>query len=125
VAVVLFLYFFKGSKGVKNFIPDPNRFKQEDPFNNANPADANLWHTQGQGLQLTIVNALDSKWYDYFYKAVSQWDNGTPDALTLKTETATPDSVCPPSNGVMKVCNGNYGDTGMFLSFFVFVAHSG
>lgn len=112
IAVGLFLYFYVGADKVGNFIGDPNQFHEEDPFNNANKEDANLWKTKGNvGLQLVIVNALDSTWQDYFFKAVGQWDAGTPDTLTLTTEDATPDSVCDAIDGKLKVCNGNYGAT--------------
>jgi hypothetical protein len=112
IAVALFLYFYLGADKVKDIIGDPSNFKQEDPFSNANKADANLWKTKGGvGLELVVVNALDSTWQDYFFKAVGQWDAGTPDALTLTTEDSTPDSVCNAIDGKLKVCNGNYGAT--------------
>jgi hypothetical protein len=112
IAVALVLYFYVGVDKIGGTLGDPNNFRQEDPFNNANKADANLWKTKGGvGLQLTIVNAVDSTWQTYFFKAVSQWDAGSPDALTLTTEDATPDSVCNAIDGKLKVCNGNYGAT--------------
>lgn len=111
VAVGVLLFFFSAGGEVGDFIPDPDRFRAEDPFNNANTADANLWRTKGDGLELTLINALDQEWYEYFYKAVDQWDSGSPDTLTLKTETADPESVCRPVNGKLKVCNGDYGET--------------
>jgi len=55
---------------------------------------------------------LDDDWHEYFDIAVQDWDNGTPDSLTLSTKLDTPDSQCSPVDGVMKVCNGNYGETG-------------
>ena len=89
-------------------------FRNEDPFNNANPEDANLWGITGTsngGLELMVVNALDTNWDEFFNTAVSQWDNGTPDALTLSTTIQEAQPACDAENGQMKVCNGNYGDT--------------
>jgi hypothetical protein len=111
-AAALLLYFFVGADDVKNFIPDPNQFRQEDPFNNANKDDANLWRTKGGvGLELVVVNALDDEWHPYFLTAVDEWDSGTPDTLSLTIENSSPDSTCNAIDGKLKVCNGNYGAT--------------
>ena len=65
------------------------------------------------GLTLKIVNALDTEWYTYFDVAVYDWDNGSPDALTLSSEVASaPDPDCAMIEGVLKICNGDYGNTG-------------
>lgn len=83
-----------------------------DPYLSDN--STNEWNTDGQnnGLRLTIVNALDDDWQVEFQSAVYDWENGDPDALTLTTSKVDVDSSCSPINGVMKVCNGNYGETG-------------
>lgn len=106
------LYFFVFSKGEDNWWNNPGIFGGEDPFNNANPEDANLWNTGNKsGLRLTIVSALDSVWVPFFNTAVQQWDSGIPDALELSIRTDNPQSVCDANRGVIKVCNGNYGAT--------------
>lgn len=106
------IYYFGGLQNVGDFIPDLDQFKEEDPFNNANIEDANLWRTKNRaGLELVVVNALEDRWLTYFTTAISQWDAGTPDTLTLTVETATPDSTCTAIDGKLKVCNGNYGAT--------------
>lgn len=73
-----------------------------------------LWvGTKGQGgLTLEVLNALDDSWQSFFQQAISDWDSGTPDALTLSTSQSTPESACEQVDGVMKVCNGDYGETG-------------
>lgn len=107
-ATALFLYFFLGVDEVGDF----DKFKEEDPFNSANRSEANLWRTNGKsGLEIVLVNALDTDWHNFFYTAVDDWNSGTPDTLTLLTETAEPDSVCEAIDGKIKVCNGNYGAT--------------
>jgi hypothetical protein len=93
-----------------------------DPFSgifgggtDANSTTGLLWrNTDGTGgLELEIVNALDERWYPYFEEAVNDWNTGEPDSLTLSTSKAdSPDSSCEPIDGLMKVCNGNYGGTG-------------
>ena len=94
-----------------DYLPDIELFHREDPFSNINPADANRWPNDGSGLELQLINALDTIWYDYFDLAVQEWDNGSPDALVLSTELAAPESGCSSVEGVMKVCNGDYGET--------------
>ena len=110
-AALLLLFFVFNPDEVKNFVPDPDEFKEEDPFNSANKGDANLWRTKGPGLELSVVNALDDIWHPYFFTAVDQWDKGIPDTLTLSIEDAAPDSTCDAIDGKLKVCNGNYGAT--------------
>ena len=92
-----------------------------DPFagfggtgTNTNATTGLLWpDTKGKGLELEIVNALDDRWTSYFAEAVADWENGDPDALVLTISVAkSPDSSCTPIDGKMKVCNGDYGDTG-------------
>jgi hypothetical protein len=70
------------------------------------------WGTSGfNGLNLVVENALEDKWTPYFTQYVSEWDKGSPDALTLTTTRVAVDSSCEPAIGVLKVCNGNYGNT--------------
>ena len=67
----------------------------------------------GHGLSLTIVNNLisGSDWDDYFNTYITEWDNGSPDAVTLKVRTMDYDPTCRGVLRAMKVCNGNYGPT--------------
>jgi hypothetical protein len=111
LAVGLLYWYFAGPDNLPDFIPDPEMFRQEDPFSSLNSTDANRWRNRGEGLELTVINALDTAWNDYFYKAVSDWDGGTPDSLNLQTQLSTPESVCKSLDGFIKVCNGNYGAT--------------
>lgn len=67
--------------------------------------------TRGHGLDMTMINALDAEWHKYFDDAVANWDNGQPDSLTLSSIQTAPDSKCSPVQGMIKVCNGNYGNT--------------
>jgi hypothetical protein len=92
---------------------NPDMFPIEDPFYglNSTSTDANRWRNTGVGLELTVINALNISWYDYFNKSVSDWDGGNPDSLNLQTQLNTPEPVCTSVDGVIKVCNGNYGAT--------------
>lgn len=94
-----------------DFIPNWEDFFHEDPFNATGPDDAPRWRNSGNGLNLEIVNALDERWNVYFDRAVQEWDAGNPDVLDLTTSASSVDSSCQAVEGVMKVCNGNYGDT--------------
>lgn len=62
------------------------------------------------GLHLTLLNALDDTWQDEFYDAVGDWSNSP--ALSLELEKVEVDYDCNRVDGVMIVCNGNFGDTG-------------
>lgn len=62
------------------------------------------------GLHLTLQNALDDTWQQEFKLAVADW-NESP-ALTLTTQRVAVDHSCEPVEGVMVVCNANFGDTG-------------
>jgi len=70
------------------------------------------WENGGNGLGLELLNALDDRWQEIYAVALSDWENGTPDSLTLTTKRVAVDNSCTPVDGVMKVCNGNYGETG-------------
>lgn len=102
-------YFTKGNAG--SFFPSPEDFRQEDPFSAQNSTTADRWRSKGQGLSLEVISALQDKWYPFFQVALSQWDNGAPDALTLTTSNSSYDYDCSPVNFKLKVCNGDYGNT--------------
>jgi hypothetical protein len=99
------------ASNIEAFLPDIELFHREDPFSKVNESAANKWKNDGSGLDLTLINCLDEQWYPFFEAAVDDWDNGSPDALTLATEVGTPESECSTVDGVMKVCNGDYGET--------------
>ena len=88
----------------------------EDPFENlyskTNPNKAYIWdnHLGSGGLNLTVVSALDSAWQPYFEEATLQWEAA--DALWLDVERAEYDYECTPQTKTLKVCNGDYGNTG-------------
>ena len=98
--------------GVLGNLTDWSGGFSNDPFLSDN--STTNWDNGGtcQGLSLTIYNALDAKWYPYFIKAVTQWDNGNPDALTLTTQNVSVDHSCSRVDGILKVCNNNFGRTG-------------
>jgi len=64
----------------------------------------------GGGLHLTLRNALDDNWQQEFEKAVADWQQS--DALVLSTERVAVDHTCGRVDGVMVVCNANFGATG-------------
>jgi hypothetical protein len=88
----------------------------EDPYAGIAGAGKNytidIWEgTNGfNGLTLTLQNALDSTWQEEFAAAVGDWQKS--EALTLTTIEVSVDNTCVKVDGVMKVCNGNYGATG-------------
>mmetsp|Transcript_13108 Transcript_13108/g.15399 ORF Transcript_13108/g.15399 Transcript_13108/m.15399 type:complete len:284 (+) Transcript_13108:125-976(+) len=65
------------------------------------------WDTNGK---VALVNALTNDWNSYFTQAMVDWEESN--VLTLSTTSVDPDEDCIPIKGKMKVCNGNYGNTG-------------
>jgi hypothetical protein len=71
----------------------------EDPFVGDN--STNVWvHANGNGLTLTLLNALDDSWQTEFSAAVSDWQEA--EALDLSTSRVDVDNACSPVDGVMK-----------------------
>ena len=68
-----------------NLTGDLGELWDVDPFVGDNSTSA--WRNNGKGLELELQNALDENWYQEFYMAVSDWEEGEPDALTLSTTT--------------------------------------
>ena len=62
------------------------------------------------GLHLTLMNALDDTWQQEFEDAIADWEKS--DALTLDPQRVDVDYDCNRVDGVMVVCNANFGETG-------------
>lgn len=100
------------------------RWLDSNPHGGDSPYDFNTWDTKEscRGLELRIINNLEEKWEPYFERAIADWESGEPDVLTLNVrrdslhdpiygKSSTHSSGCDPEQGVLKVCNGDYGDT--------------
>ncbi|KAL3791765.1 hypothetical protein ACHAW5_008760 [Stephanodiscus triporus] len=74
------------------------------------PWDNDYIERDNGGLHLTLQNALDDTWQAEFEIAVDDWRES--DALQLTTERVTVDNNCNTVDGVIVVCNANFGDTG-------------
>jgi hypothetical protein len=114
ISAVLLFSFFSG-KNV--YIPSngggiPNIY---DPYKGTGGTmPTSKWETYGDvGLKITVYNALSSEWHPYFTQALQNWAFGhTPTSLLLFTKELTTDSSCSSISNAIKVCNGDYGDTG-------------
>lgn len=80
----------------------------QDPFLSDNSTQ--VWANSGNGLSLVILDALEDRWTSIFETAVSDWQKS--DALTLYPKRVDVDYGCSRVQGKMKVCSGNYGNTG-------------
>lgn len=109
-AAVLNYYVF-GSTSLPGWMPTPEEFADEDPFQQKSPEETSRWRNNGEGVELTLLNALDKEWHPYFLVAVNEWDNGNPDSLTLNAQNIDPDYTCKVVDHVVKVCNGDYSAT--------------
>ena len=120
VGVVLYTYLGHGNfyiPGTNINVGNLGNVITHDPWEYGPHQNATLPQTywrvkQKEGLSMTILNALTPEWYDHFNAAISDWDNGTPDALTLTTQIVDADPNCEPVSGAIKVCNAQYGMTG-------------
>jgi len=110
LAAILY-YFVFSSEGLPQWAQTPEDFANEDPFRQQDPASTSRWRNRGTGIELNVLNALTEEWFGYFYQAVSDWDNGVPDTLTLKTTRVDADPSCRTVARALKMCNGNYGET--------------
>ncbi|KAL7466577.1 hypothetical protein ACHAXS_006861 [Conticribra weissflogii] len=120
VAALSFLIFLMvfGPK-TKNESLDPASWLPGWPDSDPNlgsVGENNVWDMRGEyrGLTLQVLNNLDaeSHWNEFFEAAVSDWDNGDPDAVTLYVRQGGDyDPECRAIRRAMKVCNGNYGPT--------------
>eukprot|EP00573_Skeletonema_grethae_P010686 CAMPEP_0201705912 /NCGR_PEP_ID=MMETSP0578-20130828/47236_1 /ASSEMBLY_ACC=CAM_ASM_000663 /TAXON_ID=267565 /ORGANISM="Skeletonema grethea, Strain CCMP 1804" /LENGTH=530 /DNA_ID=CAMNT_0048194251 /DNA_START=152 /DNA_END=1741 /DNA_ORIENTATION=+ len=116
VTLIVLVLIFGGPKAVI----DPNTWMPGWP-DGSNPNDVgkvgehNMWVADlvDNGLNLIVLNSLDrgSDWNDFFRESISDWDNGTPDSVTLKVRRVPKDPECTPVRRTMKVCNGDYGPT--------------
>lgn len=70
------------------------------------------WESGGNGLAVTVLNSCDDSWTPIFDESIQEWDNGSPDSLTLSTEKLSHDPECEERTGFIHVCNGNYGANG-------------
>mmetsp|Transcript_34044 Transcript_34044/g.59829 ORF Transcript_34044/g.59829 Transcript_34044/m.59829 type:complete len:364 (+) Transcript_34044:122-1213(+) len=119
IAVAASGVFSKDSSASSDFdLFDPStwipRWLDDNPHGGDTPYDFNTWDNQRscKGLDLQIINNLDDKWEPYFKRSIDDWENGDPDVLSLLVrEPPFQDPECEPVQGVMKVCNGDYGET--------------
>jgi hypothetical protein len=86
-----------------------------DFFNVGNPpglADTHVWDTDGEYmLNLHVINSLQDNYTAYFDRYIYEWSNGSPDVVNLSSERGSYDPDCHAYDGVMNVCNSDYGET--------------
>lgn len=92
---------------IENAIPNFDFKNQNDPFSGTSVPK---WDNGGEGgLDIEFLNALQDSWQVEFQLAVSDWDFGNPDAVSLTTVKQDYDLECSQVDGKVKVCNGDYG----------------
>lgn len=55
--------------GDSDKIPEFSGFFDVDPFEPTSPENATRWSNSGNGLDIEVVNALDTQWYTHFEKS--------------------------------------------------------
>lgn len=119
ITLVVWLTLFGRNSGLPEVL-DPATwmpgFPEKDPFV-GKVGDHSRWAPTSEsssGLTLPILDNLveGSDWAGYLEETVSNWDNGTPDAVTLRILSMDNyDPECRAVRMAMKVCNGDYGPT--------------
>lgn len=92
-------------------IPTLNNEDVKDPFSNGG---APYWPSEGKGLTVTVINALDDKWQSTFSRAVMDWNKGSSSvakSVSIMEEAGTYDPNCKAPENKIMVCNGDYGET--------------
>jgi hypothetical protein len=95
------------SDAIGNLIPTFDNSELQDP---SSGTDLPKWAGEGNGLRVTIINALSDDWQVPFELATSDWDLGSPDAVDINVEVVPHEIDCKAEQGKVKVCNGDYGD---------------
>jgi hypothetical protein len=93
---------------ISDLIPEFDNLNLFDPSSGKN---APHWPEDGNGLKVTIINALSNDWQTTFSLATADWNFGDPDAIEITEERGNPDPDCEAPDGKVIVCNGNYGDS--------------
>lgn len=93
--------------------PDTDRVVQSptvnDPFDGGTSPPQ--WSSDGQGLNVRVVNALDKEWDEVLGQVTEDWEYGNPDAISISIEIAATTNDCTATNGAIKICNGDFGAT--------------
>jgi len=90
------------------FTGDPNPANYFVPVDPPGTKEAVRWDANA-GLYLTVENACDETWTQFFDQSLLDWNET--EALILKSQRVPYDFECNPSRGRLKVCNGDYGLT--------------
>ena len=69
------------------------------------------WVNEGKGLQLTIRNSLSDNYDKHFDKAVEDWNAAPSLSLMPVNSNKVVASNCFRVDGIIRACNGEYGDT--------------
>ena len=73
-------------------------------------AKAPHWPRTGNGVEVTVIDALTPDWQITFDLAIVDWATGTPQAVEIITIPGDPDPDCEAPEGTVIICNGDYGD---------------
>jgi hypothetical protein len=81
------------------------------------------WGTRGTGLRVNIINSMSSDWHDLLEEVIGDW-SAAPSLRLPMSEQESPD--CAHMKGHIRVCNGEYGDTGWLgINEVIFYEYNG
>jgi len=69
------------------------------------------WPRTGNGLRITMINALTDNWWITFDLATADWMTGEPRSVEITAMQGEYDPDCDAPDNTVIVCNGNYGDS--------------
>ena len=87
---------------------DANPLSYFIPVDPPGASAANRWDASN-GLSLVVENAVDEVWVPIIEQTLQAWD--VSEGISLDVQRVAYDYDCSPTNGRLKVCNGDYGET--------------
>lgn len=90
---------------IENLIPNFDNSDLVDPFSGTGVGTTSIakWDNGGtSGLNIDVLNAMSSSWERFFSLAVTDWEYGNPDSLSLNTQKVAEEEECAPVNGTYR-----------------------
>ncbi len=88
----------------------------KEPFQDIWKSDISMkWVAakRGRGLELTVVSSVSSQWNEIFAQSIKDWEAAPALSLNVSSiDDEVMNSSCDHMRGAMRICNGEYGDTG-------------
>jgi hypothetical protein len=92
---------------VANLIPKLDGKDVVDPYSGSGSTSVAKWNNgDSSGLEIELLNSMEPTWAQFFSVVLSDYEFGSPDALTLSDQQVTVDKDCKPVAGMLLVWFG-------------------